>query len=110
MLVFSKIFLQVGVKAKMSSGIHTSPILGKELKARPASFPATNAPDTAVRATSVALSAPSRCTRESLLRISPAFISFGNVMILLEESRKTSMAKHYIRWDSPVRYRRGMFM
>ena len=30
--------------SKISSGIHTSPIIGKLLKARPASFPATKAP------------------------------------------------------------------
>lgn len=43
---FSKKFFRAGEKASRSSGIHRSPILGKELYTSPASRPATKAPAT----------------------------------------------------------------
>lgn len=41
---FSNMFFNFGEKARRSSGIQRSPILGNELYTRPASSPATNAP------------------------------------------------------------------
>ena len=50
--VFSKKFLHMGWMSIISDGIHSSPIIGHVLNARPASLPATNAPDRTVVATS----------------------------------------------------------